>query len=385
MLRFVWAAALAFWLVTAAAVAVMAGEYQCQRNGSALRLAVEVQKTGHTLPCEVVVEDDRNERAVLYSAQYDRNYCPERLEKTRAEVESEGWSCQKTSNTNIVRGTSGIRPPAELAASETTSLAAPGEATITDTRSCRLGDDVRRLRIEVEDPRKGTPCDLIYWSESDLSETGQHLWRAEHDADFCTKRLDIIVQKWTGEGWRCNADEGISPSAALPKTEVSPEVSAEPAVATVDKPSNVPSGEVVQEPTVIDAKLQAIIEADAKRIGEWMEVEPDIEVAAHGDLNADGRDDAVVFLAYQSEQAIYRQYLMSYLVADETYELAGVKLLTGVNPPPAQARVEQIDRGIIWLSLSGENGTRQKPTGYALRNQQLVEVDPLEQAESTPN
>ena len=116
-----------------------------------------------------------------------------------------------------------------------------------------------------------------------------------------------------------------------------------------------------------------------------MEVEPNIEVAARGDLNADGNDDAVVLLAYQSDQAAYRQYLMSYLVADETYELAGVKLLTGVSPPPDHAKVEQIDQGIIWLSLPGSSGSRLNPVGYMLRNQQLVEVDTSQKAETTPN
>ena len=41
-----------------------------------MRIAIEVKKAGHTLPCEVVAEDDRGERAVLYSAQYDRELLP---------------------------------------------------------------------------------------------------------------------------------------------------------------------------------------------------------------------------------------------------------------------------------------------------------------------
>ena len=124
-----------------------------------------------------------------------------------------------------------------------------------------------------------------------------------------------------------------------------------------------------------DLALESVIAADAERIGEWMEVEPAIEIAARGDLNGDGSDDAVVFLAYQSDQAAYRQYLMSYLVDDDGYELASVKLLTDVGPPPAQARVEQIDKGVIWLTLPDEDGAASQQTGYRLQDQQLVEVD----------
>ena len=127
----------------------------------------------------------------------------------------------------------------------------------------------------------------------------------------------------------------------------------------------------------VDQTLEAIITADAERIGEWMEVEPAIEIAARGDLNDDGsRRRRGIPCTYQSDQAAYRQYLMSYLVADDGYELASVKLLTGVNPPPGQARVEQIDQGVIWLSLPNEDGsTTSAQTGYRLRDQQLVEVD----------
>ena len=132
-----------------------------------------------------------------------------------------------------------------------------------------------------------------------------------------------------------------------------------------------------------DPDLEAVIAADAERIGEWMDVEPAIEIAARGDLNDDGSDDAVVFMAYQSEQSAYRQYLMSYLVADRGYELAGVKLLTGVNPPPAQARVQQIEQGVIWLEVPDRDGAASRQTGYRLSNQQLVEVRPEDSADAS--
>lgn len=381
MLRFAQAVGLALGSVTLATQPIMAGEYQCKLDDSALRIAIEVKKAGHTLPCEVVVEDDRNERAVLYSAQYDRDYCPERLEKTRTELENEGWACQQSSLANIVRGTSDINPQSELTASDSQPPATPNGNAIADSRSCKLDDGTRRIKIEVEDPKRGKPCALVYWSETDQSDEGQVLWRAEHDAEFCTKRLGFIVDKWTDEGWQCSTDDSIAQVAV--ETAIVPEL----ALAPTKEPESEAAPVNVDEPSSsIDPKLEAIIEADAERIGEWMEVEADIKVAAHGDLNADGTDDAVVFLAYQSEQAAYRQYLMSYLVADETYELAGVKLLTGANPPPAEARVEQIDGGgTIWLSLPEADGTRLEPIGYQLRNQQLVEVDTSLQAEPDSN
>ncbi|MGI9433523.1 MAG: hypothetical protein ACR2Q4_01625 [Geminicoccaceae bacterium] len=425
-LRIFGVAGLAVMLNTVPAAAV---EYQCQLGDSFIRLAVEVGKEGHTLPCEVIAEDDKGERVTLFRAQYDRNYCPQRIENRRAEIEEKGWTCRKSSDDYVVKGTGKLQP-AENAAALTTSedrttndngtkveetsadeitegeevsvatkaaeivetgagVAETG-AEVAETRECRRGDDVRLLKIKVDDPERGKPCELIYWAEDDRSEEGKLLWRAEHDADFCPTRLNFILQKWSVEGWQC--DDQPTTAAAEPAEPTEPITTAtaestdEPETASPAPVATAETGATtLAAPTAapVDPELQAVIEADAKRIGEWMEVEPAIEVAARGDLNDDGSEDAVVFLAYQSDHAAYRQYLMSYLVADESYELASVKLLTGVNPPPAHAKVEQIDKGVIWLNLPNDSDTEQNPTGYVLRDQQLIEID--EPAPETPN
>ncbi|MDH3664128.1 MAG: hypothetical protein OEU92_29625, partial [Alphaproteobacteria bacterium] len=342
---------------------------------------IEVRKAGHTLPCEVVAEDDRGERAVLYSAQYDRDYCPARIEKTKDELEQDGWSCEKTSEQNVVQGGGATDAAGEQQAvrreeapsdgSGGALIASNGKAIVT-SRECRFDDALRRIRIEVEDPERGKPCELIYWADGDQSKPGQLLWRAEHDAAFCPNRLNVIVNKWIAEGWRCDRDDRQTAAVDTPeRIETQRETVADQGLPA----QQAEHGEDAAAPAT-DPTLEAIIAADAERIGEWMEVEPAIEIAARGDLNDDGSDDAVVFLAYQSDQAAYRQYLMSYLVAGDGYELASVKLLTGVSPPPGHARVDQIVQGVIWLTLPDEDGSTSAQTGYRLRDQQLVEVDP---------
>ncbi len=372
MLKFSAVTILTLGAATFIATSSSASEYQCRQEGSALRLAIEVKKAGHTLPCNVIAEDDLNDKAVLYSARYDRTYCPARLEKKRAELEQEGWICSKSSDSYIVRGAGKLDPPTERAA-RGNAPASADDTTIMDSRVCKLDSGIRRIRVEVEDPNAGRPCLLNYWSTGDNSEAWQRLWRAEHDPEFCARRLDVILQKWKKDGWQCDVDDDV------------PEIAAVPAPAK-EQPTPPSAAEIVQQAKTVDPEsLQAVVEADAKRIGEWMEVEPAIEVAAHGDLNADGQDDAVVFLTYQSDQAAFRRYLMSYLVADETYKLASVKLLTGISPPPAQASVKEIDQGVIWVSLSKDDGTHQEPVGYVLRDRQLIEVGPSDQPKSASN
>ena len=378
-----------------------AAEYQCLKADSSVRIAIEVKKAGHTLPCEVIAEDDKGERAVLYKAQFDREYCPSRLDRTRADLEGDGWSCQQTSEVNVVREDAGAdEGDIEQAVAEPATVAQGGDLQpiqdgryILASRQCRQGGETRLIHIEVDNPNNRKPCELMYWADGDVSNPGQLLWRAEHDADFCPRRLETIVTKWIGDGWQCDSDDveletanlGSGPAPVL-SDEPAPEIPASNDVAALQSEQPAPAetdavvvlpveDEVDATPGTPDVALEAIIAADAERIGQWMDVEPDIEIAARGDLNDDGADDAVVFLAYQSDQSVYRQYLMSYLEADGGYELASVKLLTGVSPPPAHARVEQIDKGVIWLTLPDDNGSASAPTGYKLRDQQLIEVD----------
>lgn len=357
-----------------------AAEYLCRKLDSSLRIAIEVKKSGHTLPCEVVAEDDRGELAVLYRAEFDRDYCPSRIEKTRDELEGEGWTCEKTSDQPIAK--SATAPDEGASSASEVTAAAPGGGNVqiasdgrvvTASRECSKDGENRHLQIEVDDPDSGKPCELIYWATGDRSRPGQVLWRAEHDETFCPRRMGAILGKWTADGWACGAED-VETAASESTTEAvpSPDARAEEAPA-----GDAPAAEA--DAAGADAEgstLEAIVAADAERIGEWMEVEPEIEIVARGDLNDDGTDDAVVFLTYQSGDAGYRQYLMSYLVADGGYELASVKLLAPVRSLPDQARVEQIDKGIIWLTLPGEDDSSVSQTGFRLRDQQLIEVGP---------
>jgi hypothetical protein len=413
--------ALAVGLVALTPADAAALEYTCRKQDSSLRLALEVRRPGHTLPCEVVVENDRGERALLYSAQYDRNYCPSRIEKTRAEVEAEGWICEQTAAEPIAQ-TSNLSAGSEAGEAEAAALeradagtgevAAPApDRSIVASQRCSKDGEARQVMIEVEDPAHGTPCDLLYWPDGDLSKPGELLWRAEHDATFCPSRLDSIIEKWTSEGWQCGGDEarraalepeGESSSERVPEAiDAAPEALAEDDAADLPRQAAEAAGVPPAAPATGadaagadaagedaaaqqnragevgpsgDAALEAVVSADAERISEWMEVEPAIEIAARGDLNDDGTNDAVVVLAYQSDQTAYRQYLMSYLVADGGYELASVKLLAGIDPP-AQARVDQIDDGVIWVTMGHGDGSSPAQIGFRLQDQQLIEID----------
>ena len=367
---------LALFSSMAAWSTVEAAEYQCLRAGSSLRLAVEVKKAGHTLPCEVITENDLGERSVLYSAQFDRDYCPNRIDFTRTELEQQGWLCQKTSDVNVVYNNEAPLPTSVEARVESPDAAEITDEgaikanirTITESRQCRLGDLKRLIQIEVEDASSGRPCELVFWNDGDQRREGQVLWRAVHDASFCPTRLNTIVSKWVEDGWTCGDAGELQTAAFAPSPEEPAPLETSPSEAI-----NALTREAAK--IIVDANLQSIVEEDARRIGEWMEVEPDIEIAARGDLNDDGSEDAVVFLAYQSDQSSYRQYLMSYLVSGDGYELASVKLLTTVSAPPANARVDQIEDGVIWLSLPGDDGVEPTSAGYKLYEQQLIEVD----------
>lgn len=124
----------------------------------------------------------------------------------------------------------------------------------------------------------------------------------------------------------------------------------------------------------ISPALMSIIITDAERIGDWMSALPAVDIAVQGDLNDDGHDDAVVVLTDQSDQAAYGQYLLSYVTVEKGYELVSFKLMTDVSQPPTEAKVEDIDDGVIWVTLPDQDGSSHTETGYRLRDRNLVEV-----------
>ena len=235
--------------------------------------------------------------------------------------------------------------------------------------TCRFGENVRRVELRIADERTRLPCEVVYWKRGEPSV----LWRAETEAGYCESRAEELVETLESSGWICG--EADAPRSA----EAGPAEAVEPAAG--------PSGNGGQQEAEREQLRQLVQEAVARDLARLNELTAsgsfDAEIAALGDLDGDGRDDAAVVVTYSngSEQ---QQYLMAYMHQDSngpTYLPMAKVAISGRKEGVRGAEVEAIEGGAIRLELEvAEPGDPECcPSGrsratFVVQDGQLVEL-----------
>jgi hypothetical protein len=292
---------------------------------------------------------------------------------------------------------------------------------------CRNGDSVRLIELSGPESTQGPACEVRYWRNADAPGTGQSLWRANRDTDFCAARARELIARLEAGGWTCNASaqpESAAPVLAAgsdpepsPRTESRSAAAApaqigrapepEPAEATVPARSQSPAvaptapppppaqprSHVIarsdpsgsDEPAAASAAnanatlLDQIVEQTLHSAHELYGGQFQAEVAAFGDLDDDGLQDAVVLITHQADRDEYVQYLVAYLFNGETFQSVATRNVGGRFLDAARAHVQGIADGEILVELESLTGDAaccaRRRTAFALQGGQLVEVD----------
>src|ERR671918_37038 len=214
---------------------------------------------------------------------------------------------------------------------------------------CWNGDLVRRIELSGPDTTEGAACEVRYWRNAEAPETGRSLWRANRDTDFCAARTRELIARLEAGGWTCSSSEqpasGASIQAAGADPESAPREEPRPAAAAPaqvteavgPEPPNAPrpaespplaaaptepspSGEPVASPANPNtALLDQVVERTLHSVQELYGGQFQAELAAFGDLDGDGLEDAAVLITYQADREEYVQYLVAYLFNGETF------------------------------------------------------------------
>ncbi|MGI9492222.1 MAG: hypothetical protein ACR2QF_07485, partial [Geminicoccaceae bacterium] len=289
--------------------------------------------------------------------------------------------------------------PAIMALGFATATANAAEKT---EYTCRSGETVRRVIVEVGDFSTGLPCEVVYWKDSEAPGVRRVLWNARSDARFCQDKAAGLVAKLDDSGWNC--DEGIdraslngstsepqlsSPSqpdvststAAVPTldaatvaktpqpaaTQTANAVSTPSAATSITStsPASLDSGNssatdsaatqtaalTAPPPEQATEQLQSVIKQNLESLNKSVDGDFKAEVGRFGDLNADGLEDAVVFFNYQSSTADFTQFVAAYLFNGDSYHLAATKPVGGTERSVQKVEVENIIDGSILLKL----------------------------------
>jgi hypothetical protein len=289
---------------------------------------------------------------------------------------------------------------------------------------CWNGDLVRRIELSGADTTEGAACEVRYWRNAEAPGTGQSLWRANRGTDFCAARARELIARLEAGGWTCSSSaqpaSGAPTQAAAaapqlaPRTQPAPAAAApaqigpapelEPARALLPTPpavspttpSRLPAGPqspvvAPTEPSGSDdrvaaspanphaALLDQVVEQTLHSVQELYGGHFQAELAAFGDLNDDGLQDAAVLIMYQADRDEYVQYLVAYLFDGETFQSIATRNVGGRFLDALRADLQGIADGKILVELESLDGgatcCARRRTAFALDNGQLVEVD----------
>ena len=289
---------------------------------------------------------------------------------------------------------------------------------------CSNGDSVRRIELRGPEVSQGAACEVRYWSNAKAPETGRSLWRANRDAEFCAARVRELIVRLEAGGWTCSpggqpasgastqaeAHPGLTPQAgpgpavaAPAQVRRAPEPQPAEASRTAKPPSPVvlptapsprppepsppvaarpvPSGEPTAASPVKSnaALLDQVVEQTLQSVQELYGGQFQAELAAFGDLDGDGLEDAAVLVTYQAERDEYVQYLVAYLFNGETFQSVATRNVGGRFLDALRADLQGIADGKILVELEALDGgaacCATRRAAFALENGQLVEVD----------
>ena len=274
-----------------------------------------------------------------------------------------------------------------------------GLAAASETRCVRGDDAIRRVAIEVQDPSRDVPCEVVYWKDTEVPGVRTVLWSAQTDAAFCARKAEELVDTLEGGGWSCAAAGGepraasreAPPPVAAPSPpadstgpgagEERPQAPSQDADSREDAPSmraalapqegeTEPDGDAIDAPA--GTALDAIIEQNLVRLNDGVDGRFAAEIAHYGDLDGDGLDDGLVFFTYESQRLGKARFVAAYLFDGESYALAATKPLAGSDDSVHSAEIESIDDGVISLRLNVLEPGDASCCPSGLRRQDLV-------------
>ena len=318
--------------------------------------------------------------------------------------------------------------PAILALGIVTATANAAEKT---EYTCRSGETVRRVIVEVGDFSTGLPCEVVYWKDSEAPGVRRVLWNARSDAQFCDVKAAGLVKKLDDSGWDCDAGidkaglnqpsagpqlssqpaPGVTSTATVPSvdaatvardpqpanSQIANAVPASPAATTAaisPTPTSPPLGSSVPAATGSTAtqqtaaltspattqaseQLQSVISQNLESLNKSVDGDFQAEVGDFGDLNADGLDDAVVFFNYQSSTSDFTQFVAAYLFNGDSYHLAATKPVGGTERSVQKVEIQGIVDGSILLKLhlNDASQTENRTAAMSLKDGQLIEAE----------
>jgi hypothetical protein len=92
-------------------------------------------------------------------------------------------------------------------------LAVPFSAQ-AESWTCKKGDKVHEIHIQLEVPGSPVPCSVVYKKVTE-GTPDQTLWTASKNASFCEQKAKAVVDKQVSRGWSCEEETMAGAATAI--------------------------------------------------------------------------------------------------------------------------------------------------------------------------
>jgi hypothetical protein len=343
-----------------------AADFRCRNGDLVRRIEVSGTDTAQDASCKVrywrnAATADRGRS--LWRADHDPAYCVARARELMARLESEGWRC--TSSEPATQAGDGAAGP--VAHEEPSPAEAPAQLTPAPESGARNVTTA----AEAPSPVVARTAPSAMPAAPPRSPAVAHPLPAA--APATASPSPALAQTAP------LATPAIPPwpAVAQPAPAAGPTPPASPDVAQTASPqSDRPPTAAPAHPSA--ELLDRVVEQTLRSVQELYGGQFEAGVAAFGDLDRDGLEDAAVLVTYQADRKEHVQYLVAYLFNGETFRSVATKNVGGRFLDAVRADLQDIVDGRILVELEaldgGANCCARHRTAFALENGQLVQV-----------
>jgi hypothetical protein len=364
-------------------VSAEAAEFQCRNGDLVRRIEVSGTDAAQDASCEVrywrnAATADRGRS--LWRADHDPAYCVARARELMARLESEGWRC--TSSEPAMQAGDGaagpvaheepspaeapaqLMPAPESGARNVATAAEAPSPVVARTAPSAMPAAPPPSSAVAETASSGTPATPPKSAVAQTAPAAAPATASPSPALAQTAPLAMPpIPPW--------------PAVAQPAPAAGPAPPASPDVAQTASPqSGRPPPAVPAHPSA--ALLDRVVEQTLRSVQELYGGQFEADVAAFGDLDRDGLEDAAVLVTYQADRKEHVQYLVAYLFNGETFRSVATKNVGGRFLDAVRADLQDIVDGRILVELEALDGgascCARHRTAFALENGQLVQV-----------
>ena len=217
-------------------------------------------------------------------------------------------------------------------------------------------DLIRRIEIKVDDLERGFPCTVVHHRLGRRSGTSGIIWRGQFEKGFCHSKANESRLLLESKGWVCQIEPAITSQLDSAQNVVKAWQCGRTLEGDIARlkpsppvPTAKPKPSLIRVDQVADQTLRKVVEQDLATLARSITDSGVTFESAHGDLNSDNVEDAIVVLIRKLDERRWDRTIAAYLGDDQSYRLVDIRVSPVSESQPVDDVTIEIRQGIVWI------------------------------------